>query len=167
MKHDDLLETFWTLLDSTPLNPLQASYFAKVNIVLLTKQTGPMLSFLRSQPHTVAKLLRHTGCSAISDLILKLISINDSSDGKGSIAWLAQEGLIPHLFDQLDPCLVPDVHTNAAQILMDIISISSQQPPSDNIMSPAVEEVSNDGNELMDAMKRYTQTNKVRFYCGN
>jgi SIT4 phosphatase-associated protein len=116
-----------------------------------------MIAFLRAQSNTLDKLLKHIGCSAISDLILKLISVEELPDGEGTIKWLADEGLIPHLFDQLDPTLLPDIHSNAAQTLMDIISISFQQQPmeNNNMMSMDEQQPHQVGNDLMDAMKRY------------
>jgi hypothetical protein len=42
----DLLEGFWSFLDAPPpLNILNASYFSKINTVLLAKQTGPVSGF--------------------------------------------------------------------------------------------------------------------------
>lgn len=106
-------------------------------------------------PDTVSNLLKHIDCSSISDMILKLISVEELPDGAGTIKWLSEEGLIPHLFEQLDPTLSPDMHSNAAQILMDIISISFQQQTVDSMGSPLPEHINvYSRNELMDAMKR-------------
>jgi hypothetical protein len=118
-----------------------------------------MLLFLKTLPNTVKLLLKHIACSSISDLILKLISIEDAQEGTGTIKWLASEGVIPHLFELLNPTLTPEIHSNAAQTLMDIISISFQQQPTESIGSASAEDPnylsSHVGNELMDGMKRY------------
>jgi hypothetical protein len=46
MKNVDILNQFWDLLETPPpLNPLQASYFARVNIVLLSKKTTEVFLF--------------------------------------------------------------------------------------------------------------------------
>ena len=44
-----------------------------------------MLSFIRSQPKVVPKLLLHMSTSAIMDLLLKIISMEESSEGKGTV----------------------------------------------------------------------------------
>ena len=41
LEHKDILAEFWKFLDTTePLNILLASYFAKINAILLAKRTG-------------------------------------------------------------------------------------------------------------------------------
>ncbi|KAI8928314.1 SIT4 phosphatase-associated protein-domain-containing protein [Entophlyctis helioformis] len=161
IQNRDILIKFWTFLErSQPLNPLQASYFTKVNCVLLNKKTAATIGFLRSQPNAVQLLLKHVGCSAIADLILKLISVEDLPEGAGIIKWLSGEGLIARLFSQLDPNLDPEVHTTAAQTLMDIISVSYQSlaPPEQmNALGQPIEAPpsvqSGAGNILIDEMK--------------
>lgn len=44
-----------------------------------------MLLFIKSQPEVVPKLLLHMSTSAIMDLLLKIISMEESPDGKGTV----------------------------------------------------------------------------------
>ncbi|KAG0299318.1 hypothetical protein BGZ98_010144 [Dissophora globulifera] len=92
----DMLVKFWEFLDRPPpLNPVQASYFTK------------MLDFIKSQPEVVPKLLLHMSTSAIMDLLLKIISMEESPEGKGTV----------------------QVHSIASQVLLDIIAISQSSHP--------------------------------------
>ncbi|KAH6571715.1 hypothetical protein BASA62_003724 [Batrachochytrium salamandrivorans] len=128
MNHE-ILSSFWKLLEKPPpLNALQASYFARVNHALLNRRTGQMLSFIRLHPNAIRMLLDHIGTSAIADLILRLITADDTPEGAGTVKWLSSQGLIPHLFSLIDPNLDPEVHTTASQTLIDIITVSYQSP---------------------------------------
>ncbi|KAF9428928.1 hypothetical protein BGZ94_000492, partial [Podila epigama] len=126
----EILAKFWEFLDRPPpLNPVQASYFAKVIGVFLMKKTGEMLQFIRSQPEVVPKLLLHMSTSSIMDLLLKIISMEESPDGKGTVQWLSEQGLMPWLVNRLDPNFDAEVHSIASQVLLDIIAISQSSHP--------------------------------------
>ncbi|KAF9355926.1 hypothetical protein BGX26_005931 [Mortierella sp. AD094] len=126
----DMLVKFWEFLDRPqPLNPVQASYFAKVIGVFLMKKTSEMLEFIKSQPEVVPKLLLHMSTSAIMDLLLKIISMEESPEGKGTVQWLSEQGLMPWLVNRLDPNFDAEVHSIASQVLLDIIAISQSSHP--------------------------------------
>ncbi|KAG0214778.1 hypothetical protein BGX28_001413 [Mortierella sp. GBA30] len=126
----DMLVKFWEFLDRPPpLNPVQASYFAKVIGVFLMKKTGEMMHFIRSQPEVVPKLLLHMSTSSIMDLLLKIISMEESPEGKGTVQWLSEQGLMPWLVNRLDPNFDAEVHSIASQVLLDIIAISQSSHP--------------------------------------
>ncbi|CAJ0896542.1 148_t:CDS:10, partial [Entrophospora sp. SA101] len=121
----DLLVSFWQLLDRPPpLNPLQSSYFSKVNTVLLQKKMNEMVKFIQSIPNVNQKFLTHMETSTITDLLLKLISVDEYPEGAGVIDWLDSEGLIEALVSKLDPYLDSDIHSTAAQVINDVIGIS-------------------------------------------
>jgi SIT4-associating protein SAP185/190 len=80
------LRMFWTFLDrQPPLDPLQASYFTKVNETLLDKKTDEMMSFVRSLDRIVPKILKHVDCPMIMDLLLKIISMEKMEGGAGIV----------------------------------------------------------------------------------
>ncbi|KAF9333129.1 hypothetical protein BG006_004002 [Podila minutissima] len=126
----EILVKFWEFLDRPPpLNPVQASYFGKVIGVFLMKKTGEMLRFIKSQPEVVPKLLLHMSTSSIMDLLLKIISMEESPEGKGTVQWLSEQGLMPWLVNRLDPNFDAEVHSIASQVLLDIIAISQSSHP--------------------------------------
>ncbi|KAI8598552.1 SIT4 phosphatase-associated protein-domain-containing protein [Dissophora ornata] len=126
----DMLVKFWEFLDRPPpLNPVQASYFVKVIGVFLMKKTSEMLQFIKSQPEVVPKLLLHMSTSSIMDLLLKIISMEESPEGKGTVQWLSEQGLMPWLVNRLDPNFDAEVHSVASQVLLDIIAISQSSHP--------------------------------------
>ncbi|KAG0039227.1 hypothetical protein BGZ82_009172 [Podila clonocystis] len=126
----DMLVKFWEFLDRpAPLNPVQASYFAKVIGVFLMKKTGDMLEFIKAQPDVVPKLLLHMSTSSIMDLLLKIISMEEAPEGRGTVEWLSKQGLMPWLVNQLDPNFDAEVHSIASQVLLDIIAISQSSHP--------------------------------------
>ncbi|KAG0215369.1 hypothetical protein BGX28_000109 [Mortierella sp. GBA30] len=126
----DMLVKFWEFLDRPPpLNPVQASYFAKVIGVFLMKKTGEMLQFIKSQPDVVSKLLLHISTSSVMDLLLKIISMEESPEGRGTVQWLSEQGLMPWLVNRLDPNNDAEIHSVASQVLLDIIAISQSSHP--------------------------------------
>ncbi|KAI9594283.1 SIT4 phosphatase-associated protein-domain-containing protein [Syncephalis fuscata] len=125
-----MLQRFWNFLSRpAPLNPHQASYFSKVIGVLLQKKTTEVLGFIKSQPKVLSRFLEHIATSAVMDLLLKIISMEEIPDGHGVVEWLNNEGLMSALIGRLDPHLDPDVHAMAAQVLLDIITISQSSNP--------------------------------------
>ncbi|KAF9997962.1 hypothetical protein BGZ65_006481 [Modicella reniformis] len=149
----DMLVKFWEFLDRPPpLSPVQASYFAKVIGVFLMKKTSEMLQFIKSQPDVVSKLLLHMSTSAIMDLLLKIISMEEAQEGKGTVQWLSEEGLMPWLVNRLDPNFDPEVHSVASQVLLDIIAISQSSHP---------EQPSIGTNVLIDELKSEVIVSKL------
>lgn len=81
-----LIRDFWKFLARpAPLDPLQASYFTKVNESLFEKKTEDMMELLRALPEAVPDLLRHVECPMIMDLLLKIIAFDRTDGGQGIV----------------------------------------------------------------------------------
>lgn len=86
MESRDILREFWNFLKHpSPLDPLQASYFTKVNEALFDKKTEEMLTLLRSLDDAIPNMLRHVDCPMIMDLLLKIISLERTDSGQGIV----------------------------------------------------------------------------------
>lgn len=86
MEHLALLRTFWDFLKRpAPLDPLQASYFTKVNESLFDKKTDTMLDLLKSLDDAIPNMLRHVDCPMVMDLLLKIISLERTESGQGIV----------------------------------------------------------------------------------
>ncbi|KAJ1966589.1 sporulation-induced protein [Dispira parvispora] len=130
VNHPDLLEHLWGYLARPgPLHFLQASYFSRVMCTFLQKEPERILTFIKAQNNVVPQFLQHIESSAITDLLLKLLSFEDYPEGTGIAEWLSSEELIPRLVDLLEPHLDVDTHSMAGQVLMDIIVISQCNNP--------------------------------------
>jgi SIT4-associating protein SAP185/190 len=82
----DSLHRFWYYLKRpSPLDGVQASYWAKVNESLLEKKTEEMLNFFRSVDFVVKDMIRHVDCPVITDLLLKIITMERAEGGSGII----------------------------------------------------------------------------------
>lgn len=82
----DLIRNFWQFLSRpAPLDPLQASYFTKVNESLFEKKTEEMMELIRSLPDVVSNLLRHVECPMVMDLLLKIIALDRNEGGHGVV----------------------------------------------------------------------------------
>lgn len=86
MESKPLLRDFWQFLKrQVPLDPLQASYFTKVNESLFDKKTEEMLDLLKSMEGAIPDILRHVDCPMIMDLLLKIISLERTESGQGIV----------------------------------------------------------------------------------
>ncbi|PKS13118.1 hypothetical protein jhhlp_000460 [Lomentospora prolificans] len=126
MENGNLIRNFWQFLKRpSPLDPLQASYFTKVNEALFEKKTEEMIELLKSFPNAVADLLSHVECPMIMDLLLKVIALDRTEGGQGIVEWLYSQDVIPILLS----CLSPDrnwvVQTAAGDFIKAIITISA------------------------------------------
>ncbi|KAK0177465.1 hypothetical protein PV328_001516 [Microctonus aethiopoides] len=120
---DALLMKLYSFIDTDkPLNPLLASFFSKIIGVLLIRKGDQVLEFLKSRQMCVDRLLQHLETSAIMDLVLKLVTKVEGSDMRQNILnWLDTQQLVQQLIKLLSPTSGSARHTNAAQLLCDII----------------------------------------------
>jgi SIT4-associating protein SAP185/190 len=94
MESKPLLRNFWQFLKrQTPLDPLQASYFTKVNESLFDKKTEEMIELLKSMDGAVQDILRHVDCPMVMDLLLKIISLERTDSGQGIVEVSAVSSL--------------------------------------------------------------------------
>ncbi|KAK7421484.1 sporulation-induced protein [Neonectria punicea] len=121
-----LIRDFWKFLSRpAPLDPLQASYFTKVNESLFEKKTEDMMELLMSLPDAVPDLLRHVECPMVMDLLLKVIALDRSDGGQGVVEWLYSKDIIPTLLSCLSPKNNWVVQTAAGDFIKAIITISA------------------------------------------
>ncbi|KAJ8655867.1 hypothetical protein O0I10_008531 [Lichtheimia ornata] len=145
LENKGMLESFWTFLnrpapprrraaddskeqddndEEACLDSLQAQYFCKTISVFLTKRTGEVLDFIKSKPEHLEQILGHLQTSAIMDLLLTLVRVEELSEGKGIVQWLSDHGLLDNLVDRLDPYLDSEEHSVAQQCICEIIRMS-------------------------------------------
>lgn len=128
----DHLRQFWQYMHRpAPLDPLQASYFTKVNEALLDKKTAEMLDFFRSLDGIVPAMLQHVDCPMVMDLLLKIISLEKHEGGAGIVDWLQQHDLIPLLLGYLSQDHNSATQTSAGDFLKAIITISANATTQD------------------------------------
>jgi len=126
MENKQLIRDFWQFLKrSSPLDPLQASYFTKVNEALFDKKTEEMIDLLKSLPDAVPDLLEHVECPMIMDLLLKIIALDRTEGGSGIVEWLYSKDVMPTLLACLSPTRKWVVQTAAGDFIKAIITISA------------------------------------------
>ncbi|KAG5998920.1 hypothetical protein E4U43_002341 [Claviceps pusilla] len=122
----ELIRRFWEFLKRpAPLDPLQASYFTKVNESLFEKKTEDMMDLFRTIPNVVPELLKHVECPMTMDLLLKIIALDRNEGGQGIVEWLYAKDIIPTLLSCLDPKHSWVIQTAAGDFIKAIITISA------------------------------------------
>ncbi|KAJ1798939.1 sporulation-induced protein [Coemansia sp. RSA 2399] len=152
-----LLDCLWGImrLPSGQLDMLQATYFSRVMCSLLQRKPYETLDYICAQGDAVALFLNHLGVSAVVDLLLKVISLEELDNGPGIIAWLSQNQLIPMLVARLAPTCDPDQHSLVAQVLLDIIAISQCNNPAQPTIGT---------NALIDELKSAANVERLTEY---
>ncbi|KAJ1676037.1 sporulation-induced protein [Spiromyces aspiralis] len=126
-----LFARIWRLVSTDPskVNPIQAACFARLMCVILQYKYNQAIPYIKSHPELISMLLSHVSTSAMMDVLLKLVSMEEIEECRGIVDWLNESGVIQTLVSQLDPHLDPDTHMAAGQVLLDIISISQCSNP--------------------------------------
>ncbi|KAI0891283.1 SAPS-domain-containing protein [Annulohypoxylon nitens] len=126
MESRPLLCNFWNFLKlPSPLDPLQASYFTKVNEALFDKKTDEMIALLKSLDDAISDMLRHVDCPMIMDLLLKIISLERTENGQGIVEWLYTKDVMPTLLSFLGPEHNYATQTSAGDFIKAIITVSA------------------------------------------
>ncbi|KAK3376504.1 SIT4 phosphatase-associated protein-domain-containing protein [Lasiosphaeria ovina] len=126
MESRSLLRDFWRFLKRpVPLDPLQASYFTKVNESLFDKKTEDMLELLKSLDSAVPDMLKHVDCPMVMDLLLRIISLERTESGQGIVEWLYTQDVMPTLLSFLGPEHSWATQTSAGDFMKAIITVSA------------------------------------------
>ncbi|KAJ9150573.1 SAPS-domain-containing protein [Coniochaeta hoffmannii] len=126
MESKHLLREFWQFLKRpAPLDPLQASYFTKVNESLFDKKMEEMVELLKSLDNAVADMIKHVDSPMIMDLLLKIISLERTESGQGIVEWLYTQNVMPTLLSFLRPEHSWATQTSAGDFMKAIITVSA------------------------------------------
>ncbi|KAA1068468.1 hypothetical protein PGT21_024383 [Puccinia graminis f. sp. tritici] len=122
----NLLTRFWdAVLDQPPSatasKSVQIGYWAKANITLINSKPSEMMSFIRSYPNLIPKLLAHFNSSPIVDVLMRIIQSEQTTDG--TIDWLIDStDFVELIISLLHPSRTPDLHRSVAEFLKDVIA---------------------------------------------
>ncbi|KAF7799614.1 hypothetical protein EIP86_010852 [Pleurotus ostreatoroseus] len=130
---DQLLRPFWeTVLDRSPeemkTEMITASQFGKINAMFLSKKPAEMLAFIQAQPNIVERLLRHIETPAFTDILVRMIQLDELPSCSNVLEWLSQENLMSRLLDMLSPDRTPSMHSVVAELIKGIISMAAPSP---------------------------------------
>ncbi|KAI0306658.1 SIT4 phosphatase-associated protein-domain-containing protein [Multifurca ochricompacta] len=130
---DQLLGPFWeTVLDRTPedmkTRMTMASQFAKINAVFLSKKPAEMLQFIRAQRDIIERILQHIEMPSFSDLLIRIIQLDEQPAGAGVLEWLSEQRLMTRLVRRLSPVHSSNMHVVVAELIKGIISMSAPSP---------------------------------------
>ncbi|KAI9295564.1 SAPS-domain-containing protein [Neoconidiobolus thromboides FSU 785] len=128
---DNALQKLWDIIylpPNTQIPPHLSLAFGRIFTSLIARRTRQALAFLYEQKDTVKSILDHLDDTMVLDILLKLLCLEEMSDGQGVAEWLHAQGLIQMLVDRMDPKYGYDIHSNVSQVLLHILAIS-QAPP--------------------------------------
>lgn len=145
------LEKLFAFMElEAPLNPLLASFFTKAVGIILARKAEQnwydhqficvqVIDFLKKKDF-VNLALRHIGTSAITDLVLRLITCIENGDIRtGILEWLNERQLVQSIIGLIDAKHDRDTHDNAARLVIEILRVSRDgqyAQPSDRFPDP-------------------------------
>ncbi|XP_015927661.1 serine/threonine-protein phosphatase 6 regulatory subunit 3 [Parasteatoda tepidariorum] len=123
---EGILKKLYDFLDTDEsLNPLLASFFSKTMGLLIMKKTEAIFNYLKDTDF-VNLMLKHLNTSAIMDLLLRFIAIENNDMRTTIIKWLNEQKLIQQLVSRIDLEYDEEFNCNASHSLCDIIKMSRE-----------------------------------------
>ncbi|OUM68411.1 hypothetical protein PIROE2DRAFT_58078 [Piromyces sp. E2] len=126
--HPEILDRFWSFIETDePLIPYRANCFSRICIILIQTKPQVMINFIKNKENSIVNILKHIENSSISDLLLKLMLIEDIDNTYQIFEWLRDEHVISQLIDRLNPYNDPEQHSLIIQILLEINALNYNQ----------------------------------------
>ena len=125
----EIIDRLYSFIDTTEtLNPLLASFFAKLIGCLIKRNSEYILNYVEQKENFVHLFVQHINTSAIIDVILRLITAFDNIELRTRvIQWLKKIQIVKHVINLFDSKYCSLYHSNASQLICDIIRISRDQ----------------------------------------
>ncbi|ORX75068.1 SAPS-domain-containing protein [Anaeromyces robustus] len=154
--HLEILDRFWSFIETDePLVPYRANCFSRICIVLMQAKPQVMINFIKSKENSISNILKHIENSSISDLLLKLMLIEDMDNTYQIIEWLRDEHVISQLIDRLNPYNDPEQHSLIIQILLEINALNYNQV----VMVAMADSIMNSGDD--ESLLSFAQSKKI------
>ncbi|ORX48429.1 SAPS-domain-containing protein [Piromyces finnis] len=126
--HPEILERFWSFIEADEsLIPYRANCFSRICVVLIQTKPQVMINYIKNKENSITNILKHIENSSISDLLLKLMLIEDIDNTYQIFEWLRDEHVISQLIDRLNPYNDPEQHSLVIQILLEINALNYNQ----------------------------------------
>jgi len=113
VKDPDLMHMLFSFVEhDEPLHHGLAGYFGRVVCSLLYKSGPETLQYMRSNPHVLQNLLKHTSSSSVGEIIIRVAASDEE--------WVAETSLVESLLMKLGSSETSDVQVKAAEVLCGI-----------------------------------------------
>ena len=127
-EHLDILYSF-LLTDSsssTTLNPILASYFARIFITLIIRRPQELIGYLKTRSSFKEDFIAHLDCTSISDILYRLIA--DSAEQRSAtIQWYEEINLIDQLMKEFRESDSTSLQINIGNLLSEFLRLAFDQ----------------------------------------
>ena len=122
----NLLYSFLLSTEEQTLNPILASYFARILNTLIIRKPNEMLTYFKSRQTFKQDFFRHLDSTCITDILYHLIS--DSSEQRSDvIKWYEDINLIDGLIEQLLVAESKSIQINITSLLGELLRLAFDQ----------------------------------------
>jgi serine/threonine-protein phosphatase 6 regulatory subunit 3 len=125
-EHLEFLYTFLSSTDNETLNPILASFFARIINTLIIRRPNEIIKFLKSREKFKDEFLHHLDSTSITDILYRLIS--DSGEQRSNtIQWYEDMNLIDGLIQQFLITESKSVQINITNLLSEFLRLAFDQ----------------------------------------
>ncbi|WFD35042.1 hypothetical protein MCUN1_001888 [Malassezia cuniculi] len=117
-------------LKKGPGHAILASYWVKVNAMLLEQHPKELLEAIKGMPNFVERIVAHFESPTLVDFVFRLIQTDETHPEANMVEWLSENDLIPHVVGLLSPYVSQDFNYAASEFLKSVISLSAPSPTS-------------------------------------
>lgn len=122
----DLLYSFLIKNERT-LNPILASYFAKIINTLIVRKTSEIIQYFQQRQTFEEDFFRHADTTSIIDILYRLVA--DSSEQRSDvIKWYEERNLIDGLIQEFLRAECQSAQMNIANLLSEYLRLAFDQP---------------------------------------
>eukprot|EP00163_Fabomonas_tropica_P029724 TRINITY_DN648_c0_g1_i3.p1 TRINITY_DN648_c0_g1~~TRINITY_DN648_c0_g1_i3.p1 ORF type:complete len:768 (-),score=186.46 TRINITY_DN648_c0_g1_i3:65-2368(-) len=122
------LNHLFSLLERPETLPIAlAPYFQKIFDNLLKRCPNELMAYLKGREDSVALMLRHIDSYPIYEVIVMLVTNQESLDADDLVEWLHERGLISKLLEGLAPPCSADTKANCAEALCAVVRQSGTE----------------------------------------
>jgi serine/threonine-protein phosphatase 6 regulatory subunit 3 len=171
-EHLDLLYSFLLTNRNDPneqstLNPILASYFARIFITLIIRRPIEVINYLKSRATFKDDVIRHLDSTCITDILYRLIA--DAGEQRSlSIQWYEQIQFMDDLMTEFRQTQWTSVQINVGNLLSEFLRLAFDQPTTSEqdfagpTLSATIERLLFNRNEFSQGEYRHVLTRAHR-----
>lgn len=122
----NLLYSFLLSTEEQTLNPILASYFARILNTVIIRKPNEILTYFKSRPTFKEDFFRHLDSTSVTDILYHIIS--DSGEQRSdAIKWYEEINLIDGLIEQLLVAESKSIQINITSLLSELLRLAFDQ----------------------------------------
>jgi hypothetical protein len=124
----EYFDKLFDFFNKDKVNPFLATFVCRVASCYLLVKPKETITYMKNKAGFIDNFFRHLDVGAVTEFLTKLINLESQPEGAGTLDWLSEQEFIRKIIRKFDVQFV-HMHSDVAQTLLDIISVSSPNSP--------------------------------------